>query len=372
MSEYNGKRISVACAMRGWTLKELAARADVGYSTLSAMKNGAKPLTSASADKIAAALNVPVTFFMMNDTMYDPSQLTFRAPQRSSQVRKRQVATEYSMLAATVEKLSHIVHMPKPVWIDALAPQSAVTHKDIEHIAQDARITLEVASSGHVPNVIRAFERGGISVAALHTCETDTAMMDGVTQPQLTTPTVGYFTHANRGDRQRFTAAHEAGHIILHKYRFGLTHSAQEDEANRFASAFLMPEQDARQLLSPSMNLIDYVNLKAQWGMSIAAMITRAVRLGIIDRDRQRSLMIQLSARGWRKREPVQVNLEQPILLRQMVGASFGTLIDSTHAQVSASTAEGFLGVPFDMISDWCNHIDRKSDNYNIDDLAAW
>lgn len=83
-----------------------------------------------------------------------------------------------------------------------------------------------------------------------------------------------------------------------------------------------MPKADAERVLDPLMNLVDYRALKAEWGILISGLIMRARKLGIIDMDRARSLMVQLSARGWRKREPVHVELERPVALKQILGGT--------------------------------------------------
>lgn len=46
-------------------------------------------------------------------------------------------------------------------------------------------------------------------------------------------------------EHSRFDAAHELGHLVLHKHG-GPGGRAAEDEANRFASSFLMPSADVR------------------------------------------------------------------------------------------------------------------------------
>ena len=179
---------------------------------------------------------------------------------------------------------------------------------------------------------------------------------------------IGYYSHPDTGDRLRFTIAHEVGHLILHKYAdTSLTWKIREDEANQFASAFLMPENDARNILKPYMNLTDLLSIKARWGISIAALITRATRLSIIDKDRQRSLMVQLSARHWRQHEPIHVEVESPILLRQMVGSAFGEILSPTHIKASRRGVEGFLGLPFSLVSGWCDGLSEMDKSNLID-----
>lgn len=106
-------------------------------------------------------------------------------------------------------------------------------------------------------------------------------------------------------DRRRLTAAHELAHLCLHADGPG---TDVEREANEFAAEFLMPAAAIReQLARPALGQL--VDLKRQWGVSIQALIERAADLGAIDAHARTNLHKQLSARGWRTREPVEEEL---------------------------------------------------------------
>ncbi len=101
-------------------------------------------------------------------------------------------------------------------------------------------------------------------------------------------------------DRKRFTAAHELGHLSLH------TTDISEDvegEANRFAAEFLMPASMIRSELR-NVTLGQLFDLKRVWGVSVQALIERAVDLRLLTPQRRITWYKQLSARGWRKQEP--------------------------------------------------------------------
>jgi Zn-dependent peptidase ImmA (M78 family) len=98
-----------------------------------------------------------------------------------------------------------------------------------------------------------------------------------------------------------------------------------EGEANRFAGAFLVPAERMREAMADhDFTLRDFAALKARWGVSIQALIMRSGHLGLIDARRKESLFKQISARGWRKQEPVQVHHEEPALFWKLMAAKFG------------------------------------------------
>jgi Zn-dependent peptidase ImmA (M78 family)/DNA-binding XRE family transcriptional regulator len=106
--------------------------------------------------------------------------------------------------------------------------------------------------------------------------------------------------------RSRFDAAHELGHLILHKHISEIemceigTHDRLEREANLFAAAFLMPcaafKSDVR---NPSLNTL--LNLKPKWGASVQAMVVWSRDLGIIDDRQYRQFWRRMAYKGWRR-----------------------------------------------------------------------
>lgn len=100
-------------------------------------------------------------------------------------------------------------------------------------------------------------------------------------------------------DRDRFTKAHELGHILMHKFPA----PDAEKEANRFASEFLMPQKD---ILADLNNLSFYSlpNLKRKWKVSMASLIYRAKELSTINESREKSLWAQMSRAHYRQHEP--------------------------------------------------------------------
>jgi Zn-dependent peptidase ImmA (M78 family) len=117
-------------------------------------------------------------------------------------------------------------------------------------------------------------------------------------------------------DRERFTLAHELGHLIMHDLPTPPDNA--EREADAFASEFLMPAAEIGPQLA-GIDLAKAANLKRHWKTAMSALIRRARDLGRIDERRYTSLNVQLSQKGWRKVEPVQIEHEQPTLIPKMI-----------------------------------------------------
>lgn len=120
------------------------------------------------------------------------------------------------------------------------------------------------------------------------------------------------------GDRQRFTVAHDLGHLCLHSEmeapRASKESRAIESQAHRLAAAFLTPADAVIESLSSmggKVTLRTLEDLKVEWGFAIKAFVTRLKHLGVIEDGKATYLFRQISSRGWNNNEPVHVANEQ-------------------------------------------------------------
>ena len=116
-------------------------------------------------------------------------------------------------------------------------------------------------------------------------------------------------------DHKRFTIAHELGHIIMHlSIQYPIPgYRDKEDEANKFASEFLMPETVIKKSLY-GLKLQYLASLKSYWLTSMASLIRRAKDLNCISEDKYRYFNVELSRKGYKKQEPISVSIDTPSL----------------------------------------------------------
>lgn len=124
------------------------------------------------------------------------------------------------------------------------------------------------------------------------------------------------------GDRQLWSTAHELGHLLLHR-NAGASREL-EAEADAFAAHFLIPEAALAQEMPLHPTIQNFAMLKRRWGVSIAALIRAAKRMGRIDDARYTSLFRQMSARGERLRERIAIKPTKPRGFRSMAETLFG------------------------------------------------
>ena len=133
-------------------------------------------------------------------------------------------------------------------------------------------------------------------------------------------PKLFYVNGSASGDRMRTTLAHELGHTVMHFNR-DFDYRLAEDQAQRFAAAFLLPATELRRDFGVKLDLPKLMALKRKWRVSMQALAYRAHQLGCIDQTRFKSIFQQFSRNGWRKTEPIEVPRESPRGFKRLLRA---------------------------------------------------
>ena len=201
--------------------------------------------------------------------------------------------------------------------------------------ASDAATTLRrdwQLPPGPVPDLVGVIEAAGglVLVRDLGTRE-----LDAVTQWSEDDPPLFLLSAQAPPDRFRFSVAHDCGHVILHGQP-GAT-PAQERQADEFASEFLMPAEVIRaDLRRARVDVPGLLRLKHRWRVSMAALLRRALTLGVVSDWQYRNLMVEMSALGYRTLEPGRLESEAPrsvmaavTMLRDSKGYPPGQLADA-------------------------------------------
>ena len=163
--------------------------------------------------------------------------------------------------------------------------------------------------------------------------------------------------------RIRFDAAHELGHLVMHR---GLepeaadpdTHRLLEQQADRFARAFLMPARVfGREVWAPTVDAL--MSLRKQWNCPVSAMITRCGEIGAFDADQTRRALANLGRRGWREGEAPESSVEEdaPQLLARCVRLLIEGGVQDRHSLLTdlclgGRDVEGLAGLPEGYLSE--------------------
>jgi Zn-dependent peptidase ImmA (M78 family)/transcriptional regulator with XRE-family HTH domain len=344
-----GKRVVDLRKLLVLTQKELSSLSGISQSCLSDIERGNLELTPVATHRICSATATPTSFFHYSTPSYCADNINFSKSSRVSAKQRDFVIQAFKEIERISAVLAEAPVRLKRVGIPVAEQSDIISEYDLDLLAGDIRKSHRLDSDAPIRNVTHMMERAGIAVASMSVPLGNDTLLEGhcgVSHWSGRSPraSVGFVT-GMAGDRQRFTLAHEFAHVVLHSWRTVSDPKQREREADYFAGALLLPRLCAEEAIAESLTLGGYMQIKAEFGISIHAIVTRAQRLGLITRDRQRSLMIQLSSRGWREKEPINVGCESPVLLHTELVALYGA-----HPYYAASSA---LGVSPALLQSW-------------------
>jgi Zn-dependent peptidase ImmA (M78 family) len=111
-------------------------------------------------------------------------------------------------------------------------------------------------------------------------------------------------TDKNDRARSRFDGAHELGHLVMHGEQVWVLKQV-ESQAHAFAAAFFMPDRHILDELPSYADWPTVFDLRRPWQVSLAALLLRAKNLGRMTDASFLTAVKALSARGWRRQEPI-------------------------------------------------------------------
>ena len=315
-----GERIRLVREYLTLTQQQLAAAANVSQSAISQVERGGS-IKDETLRSISETTGYTVEFFQRG-SLPDLPELSLRFRKRASSLRKddKRLRAHFRQAIELATRVEERAELPT---VRLIPHYEEVTDSEIEDLALATRQRLGIGLADPIPNLTTAVERNGVIVFGASGTRRDHDAASTWPRFPVGRPVVCY-TRGWPGDRQRLSTAHEIGHLILHQARLVEPKQA-EAEAYRFGAALLLPREPAHEDIQPPVLLHRLAWTKAKWGISIGALIRRALNLGIIDKYRYKSLNTQLSARGWRTTEPVEVPAEQPILLAKALRVVYGT-----------------------------------------------
>jgi hypothetical protein len=176
----------------------------------------------------------------------------YRKLQRGTTKVAAQVRAEVRQLSEVVLRAEQLVQLP-PVSIEPVRQLDSI--EEIEDIAGGARETLRLGKLDPVTNMTRAIERSGVVVVTVAAEVEDHSGFSAWPDFGLDGRPIIAICRGYSGDYDRFTLAHELGHLILHTLCMKIEPPHAEREANRFAGALLLPGDAAREAMPPPITL---------------------------------------------------------------------------------------------------------------------
>ena len=279
----------------GLTVTRLAKLVELSTSTITKYEAGAHPPPPETIDKLAEALDIRPTFLTAQPIEdLEPGVVSFRALTRTS-ARQRDSALATGVLATQLNNwLETRLNLPAPD-----VPKYERGALDPEGSARRLRAEWSLGYA-RVRNMVHLLEAHGVRVFSLAERLAD---VDAFSYWWKGTPYALLNTRKTY-ERGRFDAAHELGHLVMHADIDTPRGRDREHEANRFAAALLMPEEDVLTCGLRNAGVEQVLAAKERWGVAAMALAHRLHDLGITSDWTYTTTCRRLSELGYRRSEP--------------------------------------------------------------------
>lgn len=304
---FNPARLTLARHRNRLTKKALAEALGLDQKTIIRYETEGQIPSKDSLVAIARVLGFPQEFFFGGDLDEMPVEAASFRSLKSMSAKDRDAALAAGSIAFLMDDwVAARFDLPGPDLLDL--------KEDID--AESAADTLRqrwALGNRPISNMIHLLEAKGVRVFSL---AENTKTVDAFSMWRRSTPYV-FLNTFKTSERSRFDAAHELGHLVLHKH--GGPHDKgsnienddpfqepgpdAEHQANRFASAFLMPRADLLAKLPRANSLNQLIQAKRIWGVSVAALNYRLHKLGAVSDWQYRTFNIQIS-QNYKQSEP--------------------------------------------------------------------
>lgn len=305
---FTPSRLAIARKRRGLTLSRLADLTGLSTRSISLYENGHQEPSDDTLLRLAAVLGVSPAFLGAPDLDEIPAEAaSFRALSKMT-ARQRDRALSAGRVALLIDD-----------WIEdrfelPATDVPSLTGHDPEPAAEIVRARWGLGERP-VSNVIHLLEARGVRIYSLtaENNELDAFSLYWHRQAFI------FLNTSKSGERGRFDAAHELGHLVLHGEYQVLDRPSAEVEANRFAAAFLMPRASvlAHGLRDATAGKI--LVAKRTWKVAAMALTHRLHELDLLTEWGYRTACVHLSRLGYRSSEPNGIPRESSQLLAKVL-----------------------------------------------------
>lgn len=337
-----GERIIQARKAAGLSLRVLAGKAGISAMAISKYETGKSTPSSGVLLSLAKALNVRTEYFF-RPVKIELQKVEYRKHSKLPIKKLHQIEGD------VIEQIERFLELEEllpngpvePFKLPDDLPPTINALNEIEGVAESLREAWNLGVDP-IPVLTDMLEERGIKVFLSPAVPGN---FDGMTA-QVNGIHVIVVSDKAPGDRQRFTLAHELGHLVLEgRLAKGID---EEAAAHRFAGAFLAPASEVRKELGEQRTWLEpkeLYALKQAYGLSMQAWMHRAKDLGILAETHYVSMRKFFSMNRWTKVEPgAEIPAEHPQLFEQLVYRALAQNIisESKAAELLRMTLSAF------------------------------
>lgn len=298
-----GERLRQARKAAHMSLRELAGQVGLSHTAIDKFERDTNTPHSTMLLKLSEALGVSVDYLLRPPTV-ELQAVGYRSHKGFTPTKSGQILADVTDKVERHLELYDLVPGTLPAFNKPRVAAPIESLDQVEDVAEKTRKTWRLGFNP-IPDLFDTLEEHGIIVLQSHVISANT--FSGLSAWAGEVPVIIVSTEWP-SDRQRFTACHELGHLLLHGK---LSPELDEEKAcDRFAGAFLAPKPSVISALGATRTWIDHRELallKAEYGLSMNAWLYRAKDCGVISPRKAGQLFGYFKKRGWDKDEPSKV-----------------------------------------------------------------
>jgi len=309
---FSGQRLRLARVFNGLSQAELGGRVDITHASISQAENGLRQPSPQVVDRLAITLGFDRSFFFMGQpTEFRDEECHFRRRKTTPLNVRNRILVTGTLFNELLALLEASVRLP----VYNVPSVRATTPEEIEAAAERCREVWGLGIGAPIKNVARALERAGIVIARF---AASAGKVDAFSRAG-DRGVIVLNTDKGSTSRARYDKSHEAGHLVMHAGVDAIAADLEAD-ANRFASAFLMPRAAfAREFPRPGGGRIRFdeplIKMKERWRTSLGAIVRRAHDLKLITAAQYEAAFKTYYARHLHRGEPAEPPDEPPELV---------------------------------------------------------
>ncbi len=335
-----GRNIKKYRLLAGLSLRDMGDKLNVSHQTIKKYENEEMVPNSSRIIEIAKLFGIKTSDLF---SAFNVPTLQFKNFRKRSSMSKKKEEGLFMLISDEIAKYIEILELANEKYTFDIKKWTFDIEKidEVEEIAIKVRKILGISDICALDNLTDKLEDNNFLILSIDYDEKFDGFCEYVDG-------LAFIILSSRGyERNRFTLAHELGHLILN-FKKGLSDLEKEKYCDAFASALLMPKKAMKHEMDfngkegvRNVSINELLLIANEYKVSLNAVIMRLCNLGIIDENQKRNLFIFLTRMGIKNKQ-LQIVDEHPTRERKLIYRLEAEKI------ISSDEAIKYLGVTTD------------------------
>lgn len=311
-----GKNLKRIRLLKNLSLKDAGSLLNMSAPAVSKYEKGEIHPNSQKLIEFANAYGVKVLDLLKS---YNPPEMKFHSFRKRGRLKGENLELLKEIIQNKVADYLEVIELNKiKTNNNKIKKYICNNDNDAELSAEEFRKNYNLGINQPIPDLISILENLGILIIEIDNTDGRFSDFDGLSEVVKDIPLIVLLNNID-GERQRFTIAHELGHLVLNIKDENLN---EEKMCNKFASSLLMPKEAVINEFGISRNNISFYELRAfksEYKVSMAATVYRLKELNIISEYLFKKINISFSSKGYKKHEPYPIDSEKSYQFKRLV-----------------------------------------------------